>query len=85
MGGFLVLFILTDSRLQAKRALAISLAKEFGPQGVHVAWANIDGPIDIPGRQDYRVNLATEAKIDPDDIAEAYFSLHMQVCLRHER
>lgn len=29
----------------AKRAIAISLAKEFGPEGVHVAWANIDGPI----------------------------------------
>jgi hypothetical protein len=62
----------------AKRALAISLAKEFGPEGVHVSWANIDGPIDIPGRTDYRMHLATEAKIDPEDIAETYWSLHKQ-------
>lgn len=62
----------------AKRALATSLAKEFAPQGVHVAWANIDGPIDIPGRQDYRVNIATEAKIDPEEIAETYWALHCQ-------
>lgn len=45
---------------------------------MHVAWANIDGPIDIKGREDYRAKLPAEAKIDPDDIAEAYFSLHMQ-------
>ena len=62
----------------AKRALAISLAKEFAPQGIHVAHAVIDGPIDIPGRTDYRAQLATEAKIDPDDIAEAYWNLHTQ-------
>lgn len=62
----------------AKRALAISLAKEFAPEGVHVAWANIDGPIDIPGRDDYRKTLPPEQKIDPDDIAEAYWHLHTQ-------
>ncbi|KAL5391494.1 hypothetical protein DPSP01_001358 [Paraphaeosphaeria sporulosa] len=62
----------------AKRAIAISLAKEFGPEGVHVAWANIDGPIDIPGRDDYRKHLPAEQKIDPDDIAEAYWGLHAQ-------
>ena len=62
----------------AKKALATSLAKEFAPQGVHVAHAVIDGPIDIPSRNDYRVNIATEAKINPDDIAEAYWNLHTQ-------
>ncbi|KAJ4344727.1 uncharacterized protein N0V89_012471 [Didymosphaeria variabile] len=62
----------------AKRALAASIAKEFAPQGVHVAWANIDGPIDIPGRDDYRKNLPAEQKINPDDIAETYWSLHTQ-------
>ena len=63
----------------AKRALATSLAKEFAPEGIHVAWANIDGPIDIPEKNnDFRKSLAPEAKIDPDDIAETYWSLHMQ-------
>lgn len=32
----------------ARRALAQSLAREFGPRGVHVAHAIIDGVIDIP-------------------------------------
>ena len=62
----------------AKRALSISLAKEFAPQGVHVAHAVIDGPIDIPGRDDYRKNIPAEQKIDPEDIAEAYWNLHTQ-------
>jgi short-subunit dehydrogenase len=30
----------------ALRALSLSLAKEFGPQGVHVAHAVIDGVIE---------------------------------------
>ena len=62
----------------AKHALATSLAKEFAPQGVHVAHAVIDGPIDIPGRTDYRAQLKPEQKIDPDDIAQAYWDLHCQ-------
>lgn len=32
----------------ANRAIAQSLAREFGPRGVHVAHAIIDGGIDIP-------------------------------------
>ena len=32
----------------AQRALAQSLAREFGPKGVHVALAIIDGGIDVP-------------------------------------
>ena len=54
----------------AARALSQSLAREFGPQGVHVAHAVIDGPIDIPGRNDYRAQIPAEAKIDPDAIAQ---------------
>lgn len=62
----------------AKRAFATSIAKEFAPQGVHVAHAIIDGPIDIPGRNDYRAKIPTEAKINPDDIAQTYWDLHVQ-------
>lgn len=60
----------------ALRALAQSLAREFGPQGVHVAHAVIDGVIDIPRTQNY--GLAKEAKIDPEAIADAYWYLHSQ-------
>lgn len=38
----------------AVRALAQSLAREFGPQGVHVAHAIIDGVIDTPKAAQYK-------------------------------
>lgn len=60
----------------ALRALAQSLAREFGPQGVHVAHAVIDGVIDIPRTQAY--GLPKEAKIDPEAIADTYWHLHTQ-------
>ena len=34
----------------ALRGLVQSLARDLGPQGIHVAWVNVDGVIDIPGR-----------------------------------
>ncbi|KAF6228877.1 hypothetical protein HO133_006988 [Letharia lupina] len=60
----------------ALRALAQSLAREFGPQGVHVAHAVIDGVINVPRTQAY--GLPAEAKIDPRAIADAYWHLHTQ-------
>lgn len=56
--------------------MAQSLAREFGPKGVHVAHAVIDGVIDIPRTQAY--GLPKEAKIDPEAIADAYWHLHTQ-------
>ena len=37
----------------ARRALGQSLAREFGPRGVHVAHAVVDGVIDVPRTQAY--------------------------------
>ncbi|KAK3320864.1 hypothetical protein B0T19DRAFT_251225 [Cercophora scortea] len=63
----------------AVRALSQSLAREFGPQGVHVAHAIIDGVIDIPRTQGYNVNEGKpDGKIAPDAIAESYWYLHTQ-------
>ncbi|KAL6889866.1 hypothetical protein HDV57DRAFT_345940 [Trichoderma longibrachiatum] len=63
----------------AQRALAQSLAREFGPKGVHVALAVIDGGIDTPWGKDRVVNGGVEdGKIDPDAIAESYWHLHTQ-------
>lgn len=53
------------------RALSHSLAKEFGPQGVHVAHAVIDGVIDIPRTKEYMKDAGPDAKISPDAIADA--------------
>ncbi|GAB7361722.1 hypothetical protein MBLNU230_g1769t1 [Neophaeotheca triangularis] len=62
----------------AKRALALSLAREFGPQGVHVAHAVIDGVIDIPKTKEWLKDMPAEAKISAEEIAETYWSLHVQ-------
>ncbi|KAI1198554.1 NAD(P)-binding protein [Nemania serpens] len=63
----------------ARRALAQSLAREFHPQGVHVAHAIIDGIIDVPRTQGYSVNGGVEdGKLKPEAIAESYWHLHTQ-------
>ncbi|KAL0638302.1 hypothetical protein Q9L58_002604 [Maublancomyces gigas] len=61
----------------AKRALSQSLAKEFGPQGIHVSYAVIDGVIDIPKTKAW-LNDVPDAKISPDAIANAYWHIHTQ-------
>lgn len=48
----------------ALRALAQSLAREFGPQGVHVAHVILDGVIDIPRTKSWTFEHE-DAKIDP--------------------
>jgi len=60
----------------AKRGLAQSLARDLGPKGIHVAWINIDGAIDLPHRQ--RPNLNKEGMLNPDAIAETYWHLAHQ-------
>ncbi|KAI0477570.1 short chain dehydrogenase [Xylariaceae sp. FL0804] len=63
----------------AKRALAQSAAREYGPKGVHVAHAIIDGVIDIERTRAYEVNDGVaDSKISADAIAEAYWHLHTQ-------
>ncbi|KAI0515056.1 hypothetical protein F5B22DRAFT_199841 [Xylaria bambusicola] len=64
----------------AKRALAQSIAREYGPKGVHVAHAVIDGVITGPRTEAYTgVNGgAPDGKISADSIAETYWSLHTQ-------
>jgi NAD(P)-dependent dehydrogenase (short-subunit alcohol dehydrogenase family) len=60
----------------AKRGLAQSLARDLGPKGIHVAWINVDGAIDVPNRQ--RPNVAREDMLSPDAIAETYWHLAHQ-------
>ncbi|KAJ5558822.1 hypothetical protein N7535_009296 [Penicillium sp. DV-2018c] len=61
----------------ALRALAQSLAREFGPQGVHVAHTIIDGVIDIERTKSYKFDHP-DAKLSPDAIADSYWYLHTQ-------
>ena len=62
----------------ALRALSNSVAREFAPQGVHVAHAIIDGVIDIPKTKEWLKDMPPEGKIGADDIAETYWALHVQ-------
>ncbi|ODM15003.1 hypothetical protein SI65_09498 [Aspergillus cristatus] len=61
----------------AVRAMAQSLAREFGPKGIHVAHAIVDGIIDTEQTKGFHEKM-TESKISPDQIAEAYWYLHTQ-------
>ncbi|SFD53010.1 SDR family NAD(P)-dependent oxidoreductase [Roseivivax sediminis] len=60
----------------AQRGLAESLSRELHPQGVHVAWINIDGAIRNPGREEPEDN--PDSMLDPGAIAEAYATLILQ-------
>ncbi len=60
----------------AMRGLAQSLARDLGPKGIHVAWINVDGSIDIPGRK--VGNYTGEDMLDPNAIAETYWHLAHQ-------
>jgi len=66
----------------ALRALAQSMARELGPQGIHVAHVVIDGAIDtafIAENFPERYALKSSAGIlDPEAIAETYWQLHRQ-------
>lgn len=57
----------------AERGLAQSMARELHPQGIHVAWINIDGGIRNPGRTE--PPDAPDSMLDPDAIARAYLAL----------
>ena len=59
----------------ATRGLAQSLARDLGPKGVHVAWVNIDGVIDVPGRS---LPMKPEDLIRPEAIAETFWFLAHQ-------
>jgi NAD(P)-dependent dehydrogenase (short-subunit alcohol dehydrogenase family) len=60
------------------RALAQSMARQFGPQGIHVAHVIIDGQIDMPKNREQYPDRETETFLDADEIAENYWQLHRQ-------
>jgi NAD(P)-dependent dehydrogenase (short-subunit alcohol dehydrogenase family) len=66
----------------ALRALAQSMARELGPQGIHVAHSIIDGAIDTAFiRDNFPERYAMKAQdgiLNPDHIADAYLMLHRQ-------
>jgi NAD(P)-dependent dehydrogenase (short-subunit alcohol dehydrogenase family) len=60
------------------RALAQSLAREFGAQGIHVAHIIIDGQIDIPKLRTVSPDRPAKTLLAPAAIAETYWQLYQQ-------
>lgn len=70
----------------AMRALMQSLAREFGPKGIHVVHAIIDGVIDIPRTKEWKFD-APDAKIDPEAVSDSFylgFVLDMSVVVTND-
>lgn len=61
----------------ALRGLAQSLAREYGPKGVHIAHVVLDGLIDEP-QTDHRFGSSPSVRINPGAIARAYLDLSAQ-------
>jgi len=66
----------------ALRALAHGMAREFGPQGLHVGHVIIDGVIDgdqVNGRfPQLKESKGADGMLKVDAIADAYWALHQQ-------
>jgi NAD(P)-dependent dehydrogenase (short-subunit alcohol dehydrogenase family) len=62
----------------AMRGLAQALARDLGPKGIHVAWINVDGIIDLPRLRERLPNVKDEDLLKPDAIAETYWHLAHQ-------
>ncbi|MEM7542454.1 MAG: SDR family NAD(P)-dependent oxidoreductase [Pseudomonadota bacterium] len=62
----------------AQRILAESMARELGPQGVHVAYVVIDAVIDVPWTREAFSDKPDEYFIQPSAIAETTFHVAHQ-------
>ena len=60
------------------RALAQSMAREFGPQGIHVSHVIIDGQINTPRMREMSPDREARTMLSPEAIAETYWHLHSQ-------
>lgn len=69
------------------RGVAQSMARELGPQNIHVAHLIIDAGVDTAfvrerirarGGEDAVKNIAADQLMNPDSIADAYWYLHSQ-------
>jgi len=71
-----------DNRIFGAKSLAQSMAREFGPKGIHVAHVVIDGAIN--GQRindafpDYAERKGPDGLLDHAAIAESYWQLHLQ-------
>ena len=60
------------------RMISQSMAREFGPQGLHVAHTIIDGGIDGERLRSRRPDMDASGLLNIDAIAESYWHIHRQ-------
>jgi NAD(P)-dependent dehydrogenase (short-subunit alcohol dehydrogenase family) len=60
------------------RALAQSMAREFGPQGIHVSHIIVDGQINTPRLREMSPDREDNTMLSATAIAETYWQLHSQ-------
>ena len=59
----------------AARGMAMDIAQDYGPEGVHVAHVVIDGQIDGPQTRERAPDRADDTFLDPDEMAQTYWHL----------
>jgi NAD(P)-dependent dehydrogenase (short-subunit alcohol dehydrogenase family) len=62
----------------AARGLAQVMARDLHPQGIHVAYVNVDGAIDMPLIRQFLPHLKDEDLLKPAAIADAFWFLAHQ-------
>jgi len=62
----------------AQRSLAQSLARQFGPDGIHVALVIVDGMVDLPSSRERMPGKTDEDFMKPEHIAETMVHLARQ-------
>src|ERR671920_1970551 len=60
------------------RALAQTMAREFGPQGIHISHIIIDGQINTPRVREMSPDREEHTLLSSDSIAQTYWQLHAQ-------
>ena len=62
----------------ALRGLAQVMARDLQPSGIHVAYVNVDGPIDMPFIRERFPQLTAEDMLKPAAIADTYWFIAHQ-------
>ncbi len=62
----------------AQRSVAQSLARQLGPEKIHVSYLILDGMVDLPRTMEAKPDLPRDAFLASDGVAEAAYALATQ-------